>query len=133
MSLNNFKNVDTDFGGTFNPKGCVTVFFDTKDDAQKVAAEIIAGGVKDEDCSLFDPKKVAAWAGENVSEAGFFASLGYGIKVVEKHKELAELGKWSLVVRAPSEEETEKVMVAVRKVKFMCANKFNTFTIEDLS
>ena len=133
MSLNNQKNVRTDFTGTFNHKGCVTVFFDTKADAQQVADDIIRGGVADEDCSLFDPQKVALWAGENVDEAGIFASLGYGIKVVAQHKELADLGKWSLVIRAASEEETEKVMVAVRKVKFMCAHKFNTLTIEDLS
>jgi hypothetical protein len=133
MSENSMKNVRFDIGGTFNPKGCVTVFFESEAEARSVAAEIIAGGVADADCSVFDPKNIAEWAGQNVDEAGFFASLGYGIKVVQQHKELADAGKWSMVVRAPSEAETEKVMVSIRKVKFMCAHKFNALTIEDLT
>ena len=121
-----------DFGGTFFPSNSVVVFFNTEADARAVAADINKAlpAAKSE---VFSPKTVHAWASEGLQNAGFIASLGYGIKIVEKHEELSKAGKWSIIAHAKSEADTETAMVAIRKKPFFQANKYNTLTVEDLS
>ena len=100
-----------DFGGTFFPSNSVVVFFNTEADARAVAADINKA-LPDAKCEVFSPKKVHAWASEGLQNAGFIASLGYGIKIVEKHEELSKAGKWSIIAHAKSEADTETAMVA---------------------
>ena len=77
-----------DFGGTFFPSDSVVAFFDSEDDARAVKAEINAA-LTDARCEVFTPQKIDQWATEGLATAGFIASLGYGIKIVAKHQELA--------------------------------------------
>ena len=121
-----------DFGGSFFPSHSVVAFFDTEADARSVAAEINAT-LPDAKCEVFSPSKVHEWASDGLASAGFVASLGYGIKIVEKHEELSKAGKWSIIAHAKGEETTETVMTAVRRKPFMQANHYNKFTVEDLS
>ena len=133
MPDNDLKNVKFDLGGTFSPTGCVTAFFDSESDVRHVASLVIASGSVEIDVSVFDPPHVAKWAAESLDEAGVFSSLGYGIKILDTYKELADAGKWFIIVRAPSQVDTERVMQSMRGVPFMAAHKFHTLTIEDLS
>ena len=121
-----------DFGGTFFPSNSVVVFFNTEADARAVATDINKA-LPDAKCEVFSPKKVHAWASEGLQNAGFIASLGYAIKIVEKHETLSKAGKWSIIALAKSETDTETAMVAIRKKPFFQANKYNTLTVEDLS
>ena len=107
-------------------------FFNSEADASSVQAEINSA-LPSAKCEVFTPNKVHAWASEGLQNAGFIASLGYGIKVVQKHEELSKAGKWSIIAHASSEADTETVMVAIRKKPFFQANKYNTLTVEDLS
>jgi hypothetical protein len=120
-----------DFGGSFFPSDSLVVFFDTEADARAVCAEINSL-LPDAACEIFTPRKIEQWATDGLDNAGFVASLGYGIQIVAKHQELARAGKWSLIAFAPSEEATEIAMSAVRKKRFHQANKYNTVTVEDL-
>ena len=133
MPDNDLKNVKFDLGGTFSPTGCVTAFFDSESDVRHVASLVIASGSVEIDVSVFDPPHVAKWAAESLDEAGVFSSLGYGIKILDTYKELADAGKWFMIVRAPSKDDTSRVMQSIRSVPFMAAHKFHTLTIEDLS
>lgn len=121
-----------DFGGSFFPSNSLVAFFDSEADAREVRAEINSL-LPDAGCEVFSPQKVDQWATDGLNTAGFVASLGYGIKIVAKHQELARAGKWSIIAFAPSEEATEIAMRAVRKKPFYQANKYNTLTVEDLS
>ena len=85
-----------DFGGTFFPSNSVVAFFNTEADASSVQAEI-NHALSAAKCEVFSPKKVHAWASDGLKNAGFIASLGYGIKIVEKHEELSKAGKWSII------------------------------------
>lgn len=120
-----------DFGGSFFPSNSLVVFFDTEGDAREVCAQINSL-LPDAACEVFSPKKIDQWATDGLDNAGFIASLGYGIQIVAKHQELARAGKWSIIAHAPSEEATEIAMTAVRKKRFYQANKYNTVTVEDL-
>lgn len=120
-----------DFGGSFFPSDSLVAFFDTESDARDVCVEINSL-LPDAACEIFSPEKIDQWATEGLETAGFVASLGYGIKIVAKHQELAREGKWSIIAFAPSEEATEIAMRAVRKKPFYQANKYNTLTVEDL-
>ncbi len=120
-----------DFGGSFFPSDSLVAFFDTEFDARAVRAEINAL-LPDAACEVFSPEKIDQWATDGLENAGFIASLGYGIQIVAKHQELARKGKWSIIAFAPSEEATEIAMTAVRKKRFYQANKYNTVTVEDL-
>jgi len=120
-----------DFGGTFFPSDSLVAFFDTEADAREVSAEINAL-LPDAGCEIFSPTKIDEWATAGLEDAGFIASLGYGIQIVAKHQELAQQGKWSIIAFAPSEQDTEVAMTAVRKKRFYQANKYNTLTVEDL-
>lgn len=121
-----------DFGGTFFPTDSVVVFFSTEADARSVKADINAT-LPDARCEAYDPKTVYGWASEGLNNAGFIASFGYGIKIVEKHAELSKAGKWSIIAHAKGEAATETAMVAIRKKPFFQANKYNTLIVEDLS
>ena len=121
-----------DFGGTFFPSDSVVVFFNSEQDANEVRAEINLA-LPNAKCEIFSPTKVHEWASDGLKNAGFIATLGYGIKIVEKHEELSKAGKWSIMAHLPGETATETAMVAIRKKPFFQANKYNTFTVEDLS
>ncbi len=120
-----------DFGGSFFPSDSLVVFFDSEADAREVCAQINSL-LSDAACEVFSPTKIDQWATDGLDNAGFIASLGYGIQIVAKHQELARQGKWSIIAHAPSEEATELAMSAVRKKRFYQANKYNTVTVEDL-
>ena len=120
------------FGGSFFPSDSAVAFFNTEEDANVVKAEINAA-LPDSKCEVFSPTRIHEWASDGVKNAGFIASLGYGIKIVEKHEELSKAGKWSIIAHVPSEEATETAMIAIRKKPFFQANKYNTVTVEDLS
>ena len=120
-----------DFGGSFFPSDSLVAFFDSEADAREVQADINSL-LPDAACEVFNPKKIDQWATDGLENAGFIASLGYGIQIVAKHQELARQGKWSIIAFAPSEEATEIAMSAVRKKRFYQANKYNTVTVEDL-
>ena len=120
-----------DFGGSFFPSDSLVAFFDSETDARDVRAEINSL-LPDAACEIFSPEKIDQWATDGLDNAGFIASLGYGIQIVAKHQELARAGKWSIIAFAPSEEATEIAMSAVRKKRFYQANKYNTVTVEDL-
>ena len=121
-----------DFGGTFFPSDCVVAFFNSEEDANFVRSEINVA-LPESKCEVFSPKKVHEWASDGLKNAGFIASLGYGIKIVEKHEELSKAGKWSIIAHLPGEAATETAMVSIRKKTFFQANKYNTVTVEDLS
>lgn len=121
-----------DFGGSFFPSDSVVAFFNSEQDANAVRAEINAA-LPTAKCEVFSPEKVHEWASDGLKNAGFIATLGYGIKIVEKHEELSKAGKWSIIAYLPGEEATETAMVAIRKKPFFQANKYNTLTVEDLS
>ena len=121
-----------DFGGSFFPSDSVVAFFNSESDANTVKAEINAK-LPAARCEVFSPKKVHEWASDGLKNAGFIASLGYGIKIVEKHEELSKAGKWSIIAHVPGEAGTEIAMTAIRKKPFFQANKYNTVTVEDLS
>lgn len=120
-----------DFGGSFFPSDSLVAFFDSETDARDVRAEINSL-LPDAACEIFSPEKIDQWATDGLDNAGFIASLGYGIQIVAKHQELARAGKWSIIAFAPSEEATEIAMSTVRKKRFYQANKYNTVTVEDL-
>ena len=120
-----------DFGGSFFPSDSMVAFFDTEADAREVRASINSL-LPDAACEVFSPEKIDQWATEGLANAGFIASLGYGIHIVGKHQALAREGKWSIIAFAPSEAATEIAMSAVRAKRFYQANKYNIFTVEDL-
>lgn len=121
-----------DFGGSFFPSNSVVAFFNSEADANAVKAEINTR-LPAARCEVFSPMKVHEWASDGLNNAGFIASLGYGIKIVEKHEELSKAGKWSIIAHVPGESGTEIAMTAIRKKPFFQANKYNTVTVEDLS
>ncbi len=121
-----------DFGGSFFPSDSVVAFFNSEADANAVKTEVNTR-LPAARCEVFSPKKVHEWASDGLANAGFIASLGYGIKIVEKHEALSKAGKWSIIAHVPGESGTEIAMTAIRKKVFFQANKYNTVTVEDLS
>jgi hypothetical protein len=121
-----------DFGGSFFPSDSVVAFFNNEADANDVKAEINTR-LPTSRCEVFSPELVHEWASDGLTNAGFIASLGYGIKIVEKHEELSKAGKWSIIAHVPGQAGTEVAMTAIRKKPFFQANKYNKLTVEDLS
>jgi len=103
--------------GVFYPTGHLFIMFPTEKDARDAENQLLHKGVRGDAVSLLTPmeihEKIAATA-------------------VREYEELAREGHHALLVRAPTERETEHVMDVLRSAKISYAQKYRHLVIEDL-
>jgi hypothetical protein len=122
----------TDFGA-FYPTDHIVVAFKEYDDAEQVCDELRADGYKEEECDLHTAEEVAEATQRNLDNTGLMARLGKSTAAIEEHQKAAQNGATFLLVHAPHERDTQRVMQAVCKRSFILAHRYGKLTIEDLS
>ena len=119
--------------GVFSPTGHVVVAFDSDADARKARQALITGGIGVDEITVYRSDEVLSQIeGSRESDNKIF-QLGQEEEKVKRYTELANQGCGFLVVYAPSDEDSMRVMDLVHPLKPKFAEKYNRLTLEELA
>ena len=118
--------------GVFSPIGHVVVSFPTHHDMEGAATELGQQGFGDEDIVRYSPAEMKAQAELDLDRASPLAELGYEVKLVRAHRELADQGYSFLMVHAPKSDQASQVADVARRFHAERAQKYGNFVIEEL-
>jgi hypothetical protein len=117
-------------GGVFYPTGYAFIMFPDAANAAQVARELDADH---EGIMLLTPADILSQIGKADDESDVaLPSIGTEGATVRKYVDLAREGHHALMIPAPSQEATERIMEVVRKVPFSYAQRYHLLVIEDL-
>ena len=105
--------------GVFAHIGCLVIAFPGEAEATKACEALLAGGYEDDEALMFSSISILAYMG---------AERGHQ----KQHLEYAKQGSVFLVVYAPTEPETARVMNVARRFEARLAHKYNRLTVEVL-
>ncbi len=118
--------------GVFYPTGHLFLMFPTEAAARDAERALEAGGTSGEQISLLTPadiEKIAAGAGTAESP---LPSPGTELETVRRFAELGRQGHHALLIHAPSHDETEHIMQALKGHPVSYGQKYRHLVIEDL-
>jgi hypothetical protein len=110
----------------------VVIAFEQYEDAHQACEDLRTGGYEERDCDLHTAEEVAEAAQRNLDNTGLMGRLGKSVAAIKKHMQAAESGATFLLVYAPNDLDTERVMNVVRRRPFILAHRYHRFAIEDL-
>jgi hypothetical protein len=117
-------------GGVFYPTGYAFIMFPDAANATQVARELEADH---EGIMLLTPTDILSQVGKADDQSDVaLPSIGTEGATVRKYVDLAGQGHHALMIPAPSQEATERIMEVVRKVPFSYAQRYHLLVIEDL-
>ena len=125
------KHTASDFGA-FYPVGYVVAAFPRTAQAKRVRKDLLTGGYDERDVIYLDAKAMARSLRSNLDKTGLLARLGTTRQTLEQQLAEADKGCDFLLVHAPSDEETARVMKVARRVPYRLAHRFHRLAIEDL-
>lgn len=119
--------------GVFYPTGYAFIMFPEGAQAEEAARELEESGFDGEAIMLLEPDTILREVGKVDGEPSTpLPSVGTEGHTVQTYVKLARQGQHALMVHAPSEKETERVMTVVRKQPFSYAQKYHMLAMEDL-
>lgn len=123
----------TTLQGVFYPTGYAFLMFPDAGNAEQAARELEAAGFADPDIMLLTPQVVLKEIGMIDGESTVaLPSVGTEGATVRKYIDLAREGHHALMVKAPSDDDTERLMKIVRELPFSYGQKYHMLAIEDL-
>ncbi len=119
--------------GVFYPQGSVVLAFPDAATAERVRVSLLEGGYDDTEVQLFTAEYVAKESETNTEHASALAKVvGAELDAVAQHLALAKEGNAFLVVPAPSDAETTRVLRVAHRHTVTLAQKYDRFTISEL-
>ena len=120
--------------GVFSPIGHVVLAFATDTDAARAREALLTGGYEEDEVLHYRGDEVIADAEQTRDNLGVLARLGLSMEwsEVERDVQLAQQGAAFLVVYAPSEAETNRVINVARRFNTTLARKYHRLAIEHL-
>lgn len=119
--------------GVFYPTGYAFLLFPDEEDAKKAAAELEAAGFDGDIIMLLPPEVILREIGKVDGESDVtLPSVGTEGATVRKYVDLAREGHFALMVKAPSDKDTQRVMAAIASLPFSYGQKYHILAIEDL-
>ena len=123
----------TTLQGVFYPTGYAFVMFPDAESVEHVAQKIEQAGFSDQDVMLLTPSVILREIGKIDGESSIeLPSVGTEGATVSKYINLAREGHHALMVKAPSDDDSERLMSVVRELPFSYAQKYHMLAIEDL-
>lgn len=117
----------------FYPTGYAFLLFPGEQDASQAAAELEAAGFDSQDIMLLTPQVILREIGRVDGESDLaLPSVGTEGATVRKYIDLARDGHFAVMVKAPSDNDTRRVMSAVQSLPFSYGQKYHMLAIEDL-
>ena len=119
--------------GVFYPTGYAFLMFPGVEEAEQAAGELEKAGFSGQDIMLLTPEVILKEIGGIDGESSVaLPSVGTEGATVHKYIDFAREGHHALMVRAPSDKDTERVMSVVRELPFSYGQKYHMLAIEDL-
>ncbi len=123
----------TTMQGVFYPTGYAFVMFPDADNAEQAARELEAAGFRDEEVMLLTPQLILKEIGKIDGDSTVaLPSVGTEGATVNKYIDLAREGHHALMVKAPSDKDSERLMAIVRQFPFSYGQKYHMLAMEDL-
>jgi hypothetical protein len=120
--------------GVFYPTGYLFAMFPSEEHVQKVAQALPASEHPDKPTMVLTPSTVLEKVVRTVGSADIpLPSVGTEGSTIRTFADLASNGHHALMVYAPSADDTEEVMKAVRTAPFACAIKYRKLVIEEMT
>jgi hypothetical protein len=116
--------------GNFYPTHHVVLAFEKKEQADDVRDQLREAGFNE--IRAIDDQQMIAASQRGLDTASPIGAMGSSLKMVELHHELAKKGCHFLIVKAPTDEDTEKLMSIVRKGPYRLAQKYKRLVIQML-
>lgn len=129
QSLHELQEDGSDLGN-FYPTHHVLLAFEQKAQADQTRDALKEAGFAE--IREIDDQHMISASQHGLDTASVIAAMGASLKMVELHNKLAKEGCHFLLVKAKSDEETEKLMAVVRKQPFRLAQKYKRLVIETL-
>ena len=118
--------------GVFKPVGHVIVAFHDAADTQNALSAFLQDGFAPEDINVYSPEQMKRQADIDIEQAGVLAGIGQELNLVKAHRELADQGCSFLVLRAPDDDRTQKIVEISRRFHAVRAQKYGHLLIEEL-
>ncbi|MDB5868758.1 MAG: hypothetical protein JWP96_1090 [Polaromonas sp.] len=123
----------TTIQGVFYPTGYAFVMFPDGESAEKAASELEATGFDSQDVMLLTPEQILRDIGRVEGDSTVpLPSVGTEGATVRKYIDFALDGHHALMVKAPSDKESEHMMSVIRKYPFSYGQKYHMLAMEDL-
>jgi hypothetical protein len=120
--------------GKFYPTGHIVLMLPDENAARAAARALVDAGIADDDISLIPPETMMSQIVRTVGSADLpLPSAGTEADTVRRYAQYASQGHYGLLVRAPDNEDSERVMAALRGHPVAHAQKYRMLVIEDLA
>ena len=120
--------------GAFKPVGHVLMSFATAAQSDGATVALRAAGFSEFDISRHSPAVMQAQAEAEIGNAGALASIGQELNLVEAHLALALAlaGPGFVVVRAPHDDQVQRVADVAASWRATRAQRYGSLIIEEL-
>lgn len=122
-------NPPTSFGA-FKPVGNLVAVFDDPDSAARARSDLSTGGYNDDELTLMRSVEFIQLLDKMREDENAIAVLGSEMRKTDQFREAADQGASFLIVYAPSEQETHRVMHVVARYNYQFALKYGRMLIE---
>lgn len=119
-------------GGVFYPTGYAVLLFPEADQARQAAEALEAAGFSGDAVMLLPPDTILRDIGKVDGDSGGMPSVGTEGHTVSKYIALARQGHHGVMVHAPDDEDTQRVLSSLRQLPFTYGQKYHMLAMEDL-
>lgn len=119
-------------GGVFYPTGYAVLLFPEADQARQAAEAVEASGFTSDAVMLLPPETILRDIGKVDGEKGGMPSVGTEGHTVDKYIALARQGHHGVMVHAPKDEDTERLLSSLRQLPFTYGQKYHMLAMQDL-
>ncbi len=116
--------------GNFFPRHHILIAFESQEQAG-ITHDALTRARVESVRSISDQEMISA-SQHGLDTAGLVAAMGSSLRMVELHNKLAREGCHFLLVKAESDDDTDRVMDIVRQRPFRLAQKYHRFIIQTL-
>ena len=118
--------------GVFAPVGYLVLAFQEEPEAAQARDALLTGGYDDEEVMQFSSQQVVSAIENSRDNISILAYLGTELAHQRQQLEYAKHGSTFLVVHAPTEAETARVLRVARRYGARLAHKYNRLTVEEI-
>jgi hypothetical protein len=118
--------------GVFYPTSWMVLMFPGEQQARDAAKKLADAGLADDSVMLLTPEDFRRDIIGATGDDAILPSAGTEGDTVRKFAELARQGHHGLMVRAPSHDESERVLAALEGCEISYGQKYRTLVIEDV-
>ncbi len=120
-------------GGVFYPTGHAVLLFADADQARQAGEALASAGFASDAVMLLSPETILRDIGKVDGDQGAgLPSVGTEGHTVNKYVALAREGHHGVMVHAPDDEDTQRLLAAVRNQPFVYGQKYHRLAMEDL-